>query len=392
MHATLLSRKKALRAISALSYLYLPISMIANYVNDRLNFVVLYAFVFLALSVHSYCYSQHKSIEKGSNELLIIIYGMFLSFYFLGEQQTFDVLWVLTLPLVTLVLSSYAMLKRWLIGYILVTTFMIPMTYFFPTLIRYDTFALFSLLWGGIFTSGIVLHYADIQRKLEDKIAHHNETLHARIREATSEISELNHSLEATQIEIVERLSTLAEFRSKETGAHVRRVGLYSKHLALLYGLEESTAKIIELAAPLHDIGKVGIEDSILHKPASLTSDEYERMKEHASIGETILSGSDKPLIQYACDISGAHHEKYDGTGYPKKLYGELIPISARIVAIADVFDALISRRAYKEGWDVEKIVEHFTEQKGKHFDPTLTQLFLDNISLFLKIYEDNQH
>jgi response regulator RpfG family c-di-GMP phosphodiesterase len=233
-------------------------------------------------------------------------------------------------------------------------------------------------------------YYAKIKTSLEDQLHSYQANLEGKIDSATKEIRSLNISLEETQGEIVERLGSLAEYRSKETGAHVRRVGLYSKLLAQLFGMDEKTANLLENAAPLHDIGKVGIPDSILNKPDKLTDDEYEIMKNHTRIGQSILSNSDKPLIQLASEIAGGHHEKFDGTGYPLGLKGEDIPISARIVAIADVFDALISQRVYKDSWSNEEIIEFFKKEKGNHFDPLLITLFLNNFERFTLLFNTN--
>jgi HD superfamily phosphodiesterase len=386
-----LRRKKALNSITTIMLVYLPISLIANYYHERYSFVIIYGFIIVATIEHFRCYRSHKNIDMGSNQLMIILFGLFFSFFLLGSQETFDVLWIISLPIVGLVITSYTALKKWIAGFLGLLLLMVILSYFSSEWIRYDTFALFSLLWAGIFVSGIVLYYKQVQNDLEAIIENHQRSLHHKVNKATHEIATLNQSLEATQVEIVERLSTLAEFRSQETGAHVRRVGLYSRHLAHLAGLDETTSQLIEQAAPLHDIGKVGIEDTILHKPAKLTAEEYERMKEHASIGKSILDGSDKPLIQYASQIAGGHHEKYDGTGYPKGLQGEEIPLCARIVSIADAFDALYSRRVYKEEWSIEEIVHFFEQEKGHHFDPRLCELFINNLDAFVKIYTDNK-
>lgn len=391
MRISTLRRKKALNSITLVVLIYLPLALIANYYHQRYSFVILYGFMIIATLEHLRCYRSHRNIDMGSNQLMIILFGLFFSFFLIGSQDTFDALWVITLPIVALAISNYQQLQKWVIAFLTFLFLIVSISYFCTECIPYDTFTLFSLLWAGIFTSGIVVYYKKVQNDLEKIIENHQHSLHHKINNAIKEIRILNESLEATQIEIVERLSTLAEFRSKETGAHVRRVGLYSRQLALLVGLNETQSQLIEQAAPLHDIGKVGIEDTILNKPAKLTEEEYARMKEHASIGESILGGSDKPLIQYASIIAGGHHEKYDGSGYPRGLKGEDIPIIARIVSIADVFDALYSRRIYKENWSIEEIINFFQQEKGRHFDPNLSELFITNIDEFVKIYHDNQ-
>lgn len=269
---------------------------------------------------------------------------------------------------------------------------MIVLAYFYPNYIRYETFSLFSLFWALVFVSYIAYNSRAIQEKMENKLKSYQASLESKVENSIEEIEKLNIDLYETQIEIVERLGTLGEFRSKETGLHVKRVGLYAKHLALLANVDEKKALLYERAAPLHDIGKVGIEDAILNKPANFTTQEYEIMKEHALIGESILSGSDKPLIQMAAQIAGGHHEKYDGSGYPRNLKAKEIPLCARIVAIVDVFDALYSSRVYKDAWNNENIITHYKEQNGVHFDPELTEIFLNNIDSFVDIYNENSN
>jgi PAS domain S-box-containing protein len=213
------------------------------------------------------------------------------------------------------------------------------------------------------------------------------------IRHEVTEIITLHEEIEKTQQEIIYRMGEIGESRSKETGNHVRRVAEYSKLLALKAGLEEKEANLISDASPMHDIGKVAIPDSVLHKPGPLNDAEWLVMRSHSAIGHTVLSGSDRPLLNAASIIAHEHHEKYNGSGYPSGLIGENIHIYARIVAIADVFDALGSDRVYKKAWSLDKIITLFKEEKGKHFDPRLVELFLDNLEEFLVIrdrYKDS--
>lgn len=181
-------------------------------------------------------------------------------------------------------------------------------------------------------------------------------------------------------------MGSIGESRSKETGNHVKRVAEYSKLLATYYGLGEEESQMLYQASPMHDIGKVAIEDSILHKAGKLTDEEFEIMKQHAQKGYDLLANSTRPLLQSAAIIALTHHEKYDGSGYPKGLCGEEIHIYGRITAIADVFDALGSDRCYKKAWDDEKIFQFFKNERGKHFDPVLIDIFFDNLEEFLKI------
>ncbi len=195
----------------------------------------------------------------------------------------------------------------------------------------------------------------------------------------------LNHEIMDTQRELIYTLGEVAESRSNETGAHIQRVASYSEILAKKCGLEKE-AEYIKIASTMHDIGKIAIEDSILKKPGRLTSLEFERMKEHSMIGFDIFKNSTKPILKTAALISRDHHEKWDGSGYPQGLKGEDIHIYGRIVAIADVFDALGSERVYKKAWSLEKILKYFKNNRGKHFDPNLVDIFFENLDMFLEV------
>jgi len=201
-----------------------------------------------------------------------------------------------------------------------------------------------------------------------------------------SEIFKLNNEIEDTQKEIIYAMGEIGETRSKETGNHVKRVALYSEKLAILYGLSYNESSILHMASPMHDIGKVGILDAILNKPGKLTKEEFEIMKTHSQIGFNMLNKSNKPILKAAAIVAGEHHEKWDGTGYPNGLKGKDIHIYGRITAIADVFDALGSDRVYKKSWDIERIYNLLEDEKGKHFDPELVDLFLNNKEIFLNI------
>ncbi|MCH9814328.1 MAG: HD domain-containing protein [Epsilonproteobacteria bacterium] len=204
-------------------------------------------------------------------------------------------------------------------------------------------------------------------------------------------VIELQDEIEQTQIEIVELMGMIGETRSRETGNHVRRVAEYSKLLALKLGLSEKEAEIIRIASPMHDIGKVGIPDAILNKPGRLTVDEFEIMKEHATLGYELLKNSDKEILQVAAIIAHEHHEKYNGKGYPRGLKGEAIHIYGRIVAVADVFDALGSERVYKKAWELDRILTLFKEERGESFDPKIIDLLFENLEAFLVIQSKYQ-
>jgi response regulator RpfG family c-di-GMP phosphodiesterase len=198
----------------------------------------------------------------------------------------------------------------------------------------------------------------------------------------------LNEEIDQTQKEIIFTLGEIAETRSKETGYHVKRVAEYSRLLASLYGLSEDESELIRMASPMHDIGKIAISDDILNKPGKLTPEEYNLMKTHSQIGYEMLKHSDRAIMKAAAIIAQQHHEQYNGNGYPQGLQGENIHLYGRLTAIADVFDALASDRVYKKAWELERIIGLFREQRGEHFDPVLTDLFLEHIDEFWAIRE----
>ncbi|MDP3587213.1 MAG: response regulator [Sulfuricurvum sp.] len=201
-----------------------------------------------------------------------------------------------------------------------------------------------------------------------------------------TELYEINDEIWQTQHEMLSLLGEVGETRSQETGNHVRRVARYAKLFGELYGLDEEQIRLVYSAAPMHDIGKIGIADAILLKPGKLDFDEYEVMKTHSSIGYDILKHSTRPLLQAAAIIALEHHEKWDGSGYPNAVSGDKIHIYGRIIALADVFDALSCERVYKKAWPIEKIIELIVSERGYHFDPTLVDLFMDNIEKFTEI------
>jgi len=205
-------------------------------------------------------------------------------------------------------------------------------------------------------------------------------------------IDALNLEIEDTQKELVFALGEIAESRSSETSNHVKRVGEIAKILASRYNLPDAEVEILRLAASMHDLGKLAIHDSILAKPGALTFDEFAIMKTHSEIGYEMLKASKRPLLQTAAIIAHQHHENYDGTGYPKGLKGKEIHLYSRIVALADVFDALGNQRVYKGPWPNETIKEYIKEQAGKKFDPQIVTLFLRNfsaISLVRQMFPD---
>lgn len=186
-----------------------------------------------------------------------------------------------------------------------------------------------------------------------------------------------------------------AEYRDPETGSHILRMAHYSRQIAAVLGLSDALQELLLEAAPMHDIGKVGTPDAILLKPGRLTTEEFAIMKQHAAIGYQILGKMKSPLLATAAEIAHTHHEKYDGSGYPRGLKGKEIPLFGRIVAVADVFDALTSARPYKKPWSVDDAVAFLQEGRGKHFDPDCVDAFLQDWDTVMRIrtqFADEEH
>jgi putative two-component system response regulator len=205
--------------------------------------------------------------------------------------------------------------------------------------------------------------------------------LHLRLTEnngrLTEHAQEQMTQLESARVEVLDRLARAVDLRDNETFAHTQRVGEMSATLAQLLGLAPGDCELLRRAAPLHDIGKIGISDAVLLKPGRLTAEEFDHVRTHTTIGADLLSGSHIPVVELARVVALAHHERWDGTGYPHGLRAEAIPLSARIVAVADVFDALSHARPYKQAWPLDKVLEEFVTQRGRHFDPTVVDALL---------------
>jgi len=196
----------------------------------------------------------------------------------------------------------------------------------------------------------------------------------------------LHQEIVDTQREIISTMGEIGEIRSKETGNHVKRVAEYSYVLALGLGMEALEAEVLRTVSPMHDIGKVAIPDAVLNKPGKLTDEEYDIIKSHTKIGHQLLKGSKRKLLSAAAIVAEQHHEKWDGRGYPNGLSGESIHIYGRITAVADVFDALSAERVYKAAWPIEKIETLFREERGRHFDPQVVDVFFRELPKLLEI------
>ncbi|MBI4998818.1 MAG: two-component system response regulator [Rhodocyclales bacterium] len=213
--------------------------------------------------------------------------------------------------------------------------------------------------------------------------------LYDQTRELERMVYQRTLELSMSRQQIIRRLGRAAEYRDDETGNHVLRVGHYSRLIAETHGLGQKASGIIFAAAPMHDVGKIGIRDAILLKPGKLDAAEWEVMRQHPAIGAEIIGDHDSDLLQTARSISLTHHERWDGRGYPAQLKGEAIPLEGRIVAIADVFDALISRRPYKPAYNVDDSLKIMAAQEGSHFDPALMDAFRKTLPEILDVMNE---
>jgi putative two-component system response regulator len=233
------------------------------------------------------------------------------------------------------------------------------------------------------------------RRRLEIENQAHREHLEqtvlertAALRQAITNLERAERDIRSSREETIQRLALAAEFRDDETARHVQRMSQYCALLARRYGLDADRCELIRIASPMHDIGKIGTPDNILLKPGKFTPEEFEAISRHPEIGYRILAGSEAELLRLAAIIAWTHHEKYDGSGYPRKLVGDAIPLEGRIAAIADAFDALTSRRVYKPAYPVDQAITLMRNGRGKHFDPGLLDTFLEAMSEVVIIKE----
>ena len=219
-----------------------------------------------------------------------------------------------------------------------------------------------------------------IKNQLDLKL--YRDHLEGLVRERTAQI----HN---TRLEIIRMLGRAAEYKDNETGTHIIRMSKYCHAMALAYGLSEKEAEILLNAAPMHDVGKIGIPDKILQKPGPLDQEEWQIMKRHAYMGHLIIGKHDSDILQAAAVIAHEHHEKWNGKGYPRGLKGEEIDFFSRITALADVFDAVTSKRVYKDPWPLEDALELIKKESGEHFDPAVVEAFFKALPEVMKIMEE---
>jgi len=314
-----------------------------------------------------------------------------LSFVALPQAAPYDVLWLMVFPVLAAFLVEHEQeLRYWLIGFVATTTLLalvgLALDLVEAPFLNFPAGALFNLAFAAGFVSLLARENHRYRAQYEGLQRDFAETLQSRVQVATQAIQRLNDEIEATQRDVVLRLGEVCEMRSQETGQHVRRVSEYSGLLAEIAGLSTQDVELVRDAAPLHDTGKVAVPDAILNKPGRLTPDEFAVMQRHTEYGYQMLSGSTRPLLKAAATIALEHHERWDGTGYPRHLAGEDIHLFARIVALADVFDALSFARVYKPAWSDESIRDLFAREAGQHFDPQLAALFLQHFEAFIAI------
>ena len=231
-------------------------------------------------------------------------------------------------------------------------------------------------------------------KQLNDQIKAYQQNLEKKVAHRTNQLNQALEQLREASLDTIFKLTAASEYRDNETGAHIKRMSHYSAVIAKKMGLKDKTIEAILYAAPMHDVGKIGIPDKILLKPGKLDANEWKIMKNHTTIGADILKGSKIGFVRMGKMIALTHHEKWDGSGYPYGLKGRKIPLVGRIVALADVFDALTSKRPYKDAFSIEKSNQIISEERGKHFDPDVVDAFFSIQDAIIKLketYRDDQ-
>ncbi|MDG4867284.1 HD domain-containing protein [Guyparkeria sp. 1SP6A2] len=364
----------------------LVLSLVANLFIERPVFSAVHALMLGAVGIAWWIQSRW-GWQVAKRWYLAALMPYLLSFAFIGQIETFDILWMLLFPpIAAFLVDRPRSLVLWDASFLLLVTGVytlhwtrvLPLMYT-DTALGSQLTALFFLAVLSWFMQGYKARFARMQDAFQEQ-------LEGQVAEGLHQIRGLNRELESTQTDLVRLLGELCEARSKETGNHVARVAAYSRHLAGLVGLPDTQVRSIHQASPLHDVGKIAIPDHILNKPGRLTDAEFNEIKTHTSRGHEILQASGRPLLQAAARIAHEHHERWDGNGYPRGLAGNGISLEGRVVAIADVFDALSFARAYKPAWADEHIRALFEEERGRQFDPELTDLFLANYEAFVTL------
>ena len=220
-------------------------------------------------------------------------------------------------------------------------------------------------------------------------LSHHQRLIKDRAHLLEMKVNEATHEIRIREQETLLRLAKAGEYRDEETGNHVLRMAKFARLMAEKLGLPESDCHVIEIAAPMHDIGKIGVPDNILLKPGKLDQNELQIMRTHTRIGYEILKDSPSKYLQMGAVIALGHHERYDGKGYPSRLRGYEIPLEARIVAVSDVFDALTSVRPYKKAWSIDEALNYLRTERGKHFDPDCIDAFLAQFDKILRVRQN---
>jgi len=364
----------------------LLISLLANLIIDRPVFSLMHGLMLAAVGWSGWI-ERLWGWRVARRWLLGALMPYLLSFAFIGELQSFDILWMLLFPpIAAFLVERPRSLIAWDAGFLSLVTLVYSLHWARIYPLDYSDIALGSQLTALLFLAVLSWFMQGYKARLTEMQRAFQTRLQGQVDDGLRQIRGLNRELESTQTDLVRLLGELCEARSEETGNHVARVAAYARRLAQLAGLSDAHATTIHQAAPLHDVGKIAIPDRILNKPGRLTDEEFREMQSHTHLGHDILAASGRQLLQAAAIIAHEHHERWDGNGYPRGLSGEAISIEGRLVAIADVFDALSFERSYKPAWEDERIRELFVAERGRQFDPALTDLFLGNYAEFTRL------
>ncbi len=376
-----------------------PLFAVYGIVNaiKGLYFVALIDSAILVALGGTFFYLRHtQNASKAAYTILIFPLPIYYTMLFNGGglyQSAF--FWYFFYPLFALLLKGNRKGLFWLAPFI--TSIFGYYFYMSAYAIQqpYDKALLLVLGFALILETLVVMYYERVRKIFDAIIIQKNRELSYLKRQLETKVAIesrknnlLNSELVEIQKDIIFTMGTIGESRSHETGNHVKRVSAYAKLLARKLKLPEDVIDMIAQAAPMHDIGKVAIPDSILNKPDRLTPQEWEIMRQHSKLGYQMLQGSNRSLLKLAATVAHEHHERYDGLGYPNGLKKEEIHIAARITALADVFDALGSDRVYKKAWDNATIFDYLKSERGYQFDPKLVDIFFENVEPILTIQE----